>query len=206
MLVVPAGRGFPVADGQAWVAAAGWSNAFARQGSRASGQLDVAAGAVGEAREALPALRARASLTGAWAGLRAEVARIALTPDADGGAFVARARLGPADGLHVAATVAERDGVDPLVARALTDAPLEPSGGFLAATGWTGGARLAVPLGPRVTARGGADGDFQARQLVAALGAVELHDPCGCVVVRATAAHRIGRDGVDVWVTVDLPH
>ena len=42
-------------------------------------------------------------------------------------------------------------------------------------------------------------------QLVAAVGALELHDPCGCVVVRATAAHRIGRDGVDVWLTVDLP-
>jgi hypothetical protein len=144
-------------------------------------------------------------LTGAWAGLRADFARVMLSTDRDGGAFVARARIGPATGLHVTAHVAERDGVDPLVARALTDAPLEPASGFLSAPGWTGGARLGIPLGSRITTRAGADYDFDARQLVAALGALELHDPCGCVVVRATAAHRIGRDGVDVWVTVDLP-
>ena len=36
------------------------------------------------------------------------------------------------------------------------------------------------------------------------LGALEIHDPCNCVVVRATAAHRIGREGIDAWVTVDL--
>lgn len=205
VLVVPAGRGMEVADGQAWVAAAGWSTALSRWGSRASGLLDASAGAVGEARETLPALRARASVTGVWAGLRADFARVLLTPDRDGGAFVARARVGPRDGLHGTVHVAERDGVDPLVARALTDAALEPSSGFLSATGWTGGARVAVPLGPRVTTRAGADYDLQAQQLVAALGALELHDPCGCVVLRATAARRIGRDGVDVWVTVDLP-
>jgi hypothetical protein len=101
--------------------------------------------------------------------------------------------------------VAGRDGVDPVVARALVDAPLEPASGFLDATGWTGGARVAVPLGSRVTTRAGADVDLDARQLVAALGSLELHDPCNCVVVRATASHRIGRGGVDVWLTVDLP-
>jgi hypothetical protein len=47
--------------------------------------------------------------------------------------------------------------------------------------------------------------DLDAGELVAALGSLELHDPCNCVVVRATAAHRIGRGGVDAWVSVDLP-
>ncbi len=205
VLVVPLGPGTGVPDGGAWAAAAGWSNAFARWGSRSSGQLDASAGAVGDARETLPALRARAAVTGAWIGLRADFARVLLSPERDGGAFVARGRIGPSTGLHLTAHVAERDGLDPLIARALTDAPLEPASGFLAAAGWTGGARVAVPLGSRITTRAGADVDLDARQLVAALGALELHDPCGCVVVRATAAHRIGRDGVDVWVTVDLP-
>jgi hypothetical protein len=153
----------------------------------------------------LPAARARASAAAPWWGLRADFARVFATPTRDGGAFVARARLGPAAGLHLAAHAAQLDGVDPVVARALVDAPLEPSSGFLALAGWTGGARLGVPLGPRITTRAGVDGDLDARQLVAAVGAIELHDPCGCVVVRATAAHRIGRDGADVWVTVDLP-
>jgi hypothetical protein len=207
VLVTPAGRGATSPGGAAWVAAAGWSNALGRWGSRASGELDASGGAVGDADHAVPALRARAAADSTWVGLRADFARVLTAPSSSdsGGALVARARLGPASGLHVAAHVAERDGIDPVVARALVDAPLEPASGFLAATGWTGGARLAVPLGRRITTRAGADVDLDARQLVAALGALELHDPCNCVVVRATAAHRIGRDGVDVWVTVDLP-
>jgi hypothetical protein len=122
-----------------------------------------------------------------------------------GGALVARARLGPAAGLNLTAHVAERDGVDPLLARALVEVPLEPASGFLSTTGWTGGARVAVPLGSRVTTRGGADMDLTSGELVAAIGSLELHDPCNCVVLRATAAHRIGRDGVDAWLSVDLP-
>ncbi len=86
--------------------------------------------------------------------------------------------------------------------------PYEAASGFLSAPGWTGGARLGVPFGPRVTVRGGADVDLDAlagdTELVAAAGSLELHDPCNCVVVRATASHRIGRDGVDAWVSVDL--
>jgi hypothetical protein len=133
------------------------------------------------------------------------LARVFAAGSQDGGGFVARARVGPASGLHLAAHAAERDGVDPLVARALVDAPLEPASGFLSLAGWTGGVRLALPVGRRITARAGADVDLDARQLVAAAGAIELHDPCNCLVVRATAAHRIGRDGADVWITVDLP-
>jgi hypothetical protein len=52
--------------------------------------------------------------------------------------------------------------------------------------------------------RGGADVDLDAGELVAAAGSLELHDPCNCVVVRATASRRIGREGVDVWLSVDL--
>jgi hypothetical protein len=207
VLPVPAARGLAAPTGGSWVAAAGWSNTLGRWGSRRSVEADVDGGAVGDLRTAWPALRARAAATLAWLGLRGDLARV-LAPSSNGGggAFVAWARLGEDRGLHVAAHVAERDAVDPVLARALVDAPLEPASGFLASPGWTGGGRLSVPLGSRVTARAGADVDLDAGQLVAALGALELHDPCGCVVVRASAAHRIGRDGVDAWLTVDIGH
>lgn len=207
VLVVPAGRGMVVPEGAAWVADAGWRNAIGRWGTREAAELDASGGVVGDSLATLGALRARASASGRWVALRADFARTfsAGSGSGDGGAFVARMRVGPLTGLHLAVHAAERDGVDPLVARALVDAPLEPSSGFLTIPGWTGGARLGIPLGTRVTVRGGADVDLQARELVAALGALELHDPCNCVVVRANAAHRIGRDGIDVWVTVDIP-
>ncbi len=205
VLVVPAGRGALAPDGGAFVAAAGWSNAVGRVGSRAAAEIDLTGGVVGDDQQTVPALRARVAVTGPWLAVVADFARV-LDPAGDaGGALVARARLGPADSLNLSAHVAERDGVDPILARALVDLPLEPASGFLSTTGWTGGARLAIPLGSRVTTRGGADLDLTSGELVAAIGSLELHDPCNCVVVRATAAHRIGRDGIDAWLSVDLP-
>jgi hypothetical protein len=202
--VLPAGRGMVAPSGAVWVAGAGWSNAIGRWQDRDSGEIDVIAGAVGEDSSTRLAVRARASAAGRWAALRADLARVQGS-NGSGGALVATARIGDRTGLHATAHVEQRDGVDPVLARALADAPLELASGFLATTGLTGGARLALPVGSRLTARGGADMDIDARQLVAAVGAIELHDPCGCVVVRATAAHRIGRPGVDAWVSIDLP-
>ena len=124
--------------------------------------------------------------------------------DVSGGAFVARARVGEVGRLNLVVVAAERDGVDPVIARALTDAPLEPSGGFLAATGWTGGAHARIPWLSWLATTGGADVDLTAKVLVAARGGLELRDRCGCLVFRANVAHRIGRDGVDAWVTLDL--
>jgi hypothetical protein len=205
VLAAPSARGMTAPSGGAWVASAGWHNAVGRWGSRASAELAASGGAVGNDRRALPVLLARSTVSG-WLGLDAEVARVILPPSqGGGGALVARIRVGPESGLHVSAHVSERDGVDPLIARSIVDAPLEPASGFLVSPGWTGNARVGVPFGARVTARTGVDIDVDARRLVAALGALELHDPCNCVVVRATAAHRIGREGIDLWLSVDLP-
>jgi hypothetical protein len=218
VFVWPAARGATVPAGGAWVAGARWDNTFGRVGSRTAFDLDAIAGLVGDAQGTSAALRARAAAAGPWVGLVADAARVfgggagsVGTTSAgegvsgSGGVLVGRARIGPETGLNLTAHVAERDGVDPILARALVEAPLEPASGFLAATGWTGGGRVALPIGSRVTARGGADLDLVTRTLVAALGAVELHDPCNCVVVRATVAHRVGRDGIDAWLSVDLP-
>jgi hypothetical protein len=206
VLAVPAGRGAVGPTGEAWVAAAGWHNAIGRWGSQASAELDASAGAIGDTRDARPVVRARGNAGADWLAFEGDFARVLLPGrDGGGGALVARARVGPASALNVAAHVEELDGVDPTLARAIVDAPLEPASGFLAAPGWTGGARLGVPIGPRIRARAGADFDFDARRIVAAQAAIELHDPCNCVVVRASAAHRIGRDGVDIWLSMDLP-
>lgn len=194
-----------IAPGVAWTATGGVASAVGRWGARGSVEIDVAAGVVGDAERTWPAMRERASLAGPWVGVSGEAAHV-VASGASGHAVAARARVGRVDGPNVGAVLAGRDGVDPIRARALVDAPLEPSSGFLAAEAWTGGARLAIPWSRAVVTRGGADADLATGRLVAASGAVELRDGCGCLVVRATGAHRLGRDGVDVWLTVDLPH
>ncbi len=147
--------------------------------------------------------RGRAALSATVAALTAEGARV-FGPGSVGGALTVRARLGPLAGAHVVLLAAERDGIDPVVARALTDAPLEPSGGFLAATGWTAGGRVRIPWTSWLATSGGADLDLTAQTPRRGAGGVELRDRCGCLLVRANAAHRIGRDGIDAWVTIDL--
>ena len=42
------------------------------------------------------------------------------------------------------------------------------------------------------------------RELVAARAGLELRDRCGCLTLRVMGSHRIGRDGVDVWVALDF--
>ncbi|HXX69968.1 MAG TPA: hypothetical protein VEK07_22500 [Polyangiaceae bacterium] len=209
ILATPAGRGMQVASGAAWVGAAGWSNTVGRWGSRTALDVDVSAGALGgEGRTPLAMIRARASVTGPYLALRADVARVlapSIEPSDAGGILLAAARIGPATGLHVSANVAQRDGTDPIAARALVDPSYEAASGFLVASGWTGGSRVGVPIGSRVTARAGVDVDLDARELVAAATAIELHDSCNCVVIRATAAHRLGRPGIDASVSVELP-
>ena len=121
-----------------------------------------------------------------------------------GHAVTARARVGRAEGLRLQANVAARDGIDPVLARALTDAPLEPGSGFLADTGTTGGATFVVPWTRAITTRVGADGDANAKELVAIRGGLDLKDRCGCVTLHANGSHRVGREGVDVWITLDF--
>ena len=52
----------------------------------------------------------------------------------------------------------------------------------------------------------GRTADDGARIIVrlAARGGIELRDKCGCLTVRAMGSHRIGRTGVDVWLSLDF--
>jgi hypothetical protein len=217
----------PVPDslsGLAWIADGGVATALGRWAAREAIEARASAGAAGSDQQSASAVvRWRAAASFPWLGLGAEGAHVlggeamvladgapALPPlrgtplSEPGYAIAARLRLGPLSSLHLGVLAAGRAGVDPVLARALTDAPLPATMGFLAADGWTGGARLSVPLTAYLTARGGADADLSARTLLAARGALEFHDRCGCVVITANGAERIGRPGVDVWLAVNL--
>jgi len=206
LLGVAPGRGAGAVQGNALVADGALASSQGRWGGRIGSELRIAAGVVTSidgAIDARFAARGHAALSSDVLALTAEAAR-AWTGAAWGGAFLGRVRIGPAGGVHLVALAAERDGLDPILARALTDAPLEPSGGFLSARGWTLGARARVPWTPWFATTGGGDYDATATLLVSARGGIELRDRCGCFKVTATAAHRLGRDGVDAWVAVDL--
>jgi hypothetical protein len=209
-------RGASGIDGTTTLLDAGVTTTIGRWSSREAFELGLVGGAAfgarGDPARALPLARGRAAATLVWLGASADVATVlggesdaALSSGTSNGfAAVGRARLGTADGLRLLANVAARAGIDPVLARAVVDAPLEPASGFLVQAGTTGGAGLVVPWARAVTTSIGADGDATRRELVAARAGIEIRDRCGCLTLRVMGAHRIGRDGVDVWLALDF--
>jgi hypothetical protein len=203
-------------DGTTTLLDAGLTTTVGRWSSKEAFELGLVGGAAfgarGDLARALPLARGRAAATLVWLGVSADVATVlggesdaALsTGTSNGFAAVGRARVGRADGLRLLANVAARAGIDPVLARAVVDAPLEPASGFLVQEGTTGGAGLVVPWARAVTTSIGADGDATRRELVAARAGIELRDRCGCFTLRVMGAHRLGREGVDVWLALDF--
>ncbi len=204
------GRGLATLDGTAPLAHAGLKTTLGRWGRREALELVASGGGAFGSNEVTvrPLARGRVGASFLWLGAAVETGHVIAyeseVPGRGGSAVVARLRIGRADGPRVLGNVATRDGIDPVLARAITEAPLEAPAGFLSREGTTGGASLVVPWTKSVTTSVGADGDATAQELVAARGGVELRDRCGCVTLRANGAHRIGRDGVDVWLAIDF--
>ncbi len=68
----------------------------------------------------------------------------------------------------------------------------------------TGGAEVSIPWAKVVRTGARADVDLDARALLAVKGLAEYRHPCGCFGLGVVVAHRMGREGVDAAVTVDL--
>jgi hypothetical protein len=149
-------------------------------------------------------LRGRAAWSSRYVGFGGEAAADLDGLD-QGHVVIGKARLGDQEGWHFVVKGAGRRGFNPLAARALT-APTaeEPSGGWLAAEGWSGGAEVAARLSRSVGARISAEEDFTARTLLQVRGSLGYAHPCRCIAVDGFVGKRLGRDGVDVWVSIDL--
>lgn len=210
MLGLAPGRGAAGIDGTAPIADVGLASSLGRWGSKESLEGAIATGGAfgseeDRATRVRPLGRARLAFSTGPFGASGDFAYVlGATRARDGAAAVARARLGPREGVRVLVNVASRGGLDPVLARALVDAPLEPASGFLVRQGTTGGAGVVIPWSRVVTTSAGADGDLTGGELVAARGGIELRDRCGCLTLRAMGSHRIGRTGVDVWLALDF--
>lgn len=200
------GRGLAAISGTAPIADAGFASTLGRWGRREALEIAAAGGAAGGAiatSGVRPLARGRVSATLAWFGGQLETAHV-IGGGGEGSAVVARMRIGPSDGARVVANVASRDGIDPVLARALTDPSIEAPAGFLARAGTTGGAGLVIPWARAIATSVGVDADATNQELVGARAGVELRDRCSCVTLRVNGSHRIGRDGVDVWIAFDF--
>lgn len=209
LLGVLPGGALAAFDGNLPLADAGFETKLGRWGMRENLEFRGAGGAAYGSRDTRskvrPLGRGRAAATLGWFGLSSDAAYV-FGDDAStaGGMVVTRARFGPSTGVRLLTNVAVREGIDPMLARIVSDAPLEPPSGFLTQEGTTGGAGVVIPWSRVVTTSFGADGDATRVELVAARAGIELRDRCGCLIVRAAGSERIGRSGLDVWVGIDF--
>lgn len=208
----PLGGEIPPAS---WIAAAGISTSLGRYAGPAL-RLDARAGATGDASAALqPLLHARLGATSPPVAASIEAAAVGdrgggvpATAGARGYAFLVRARLGPLDRPSIRLDAATQGGAGAGQARAVAGGAWAALPGdalaYLAASGLTGGAELSIPWARALRTSARADADLGAGALLAIRGLAEYRHPCGCFGLGVLAAHRAGRGGTDVAVTVDL--
>jgi len=202
------GRPVALVSGETAIASGGVRTAWGRLYGHAGGSFEAdAAGvaALGNATsiETIPVARARTAWSSRFVGWGAEAA--AGPGGAPGRLLIGKARLGKVDGWHLAAKAAGRVGIEPLVARTLASPNAkEPSGGWLADEGWSGGAEIGAKFTRSVGATLSAQEDLTRKTLLEAHGSIGYAHPCRCISVDAFAGKRLGRDGIDVWVSIDL--
>jgi hypothetical protein len=202
------GRPVALVDGQMVTASAGVRTAWGRLLGHSGGSLEGDFGGVATVgqdalTQAAPVGRGRAAWTSRYVGMGGEGA--ARLDGEQGQVLIGKARLGEQDGWHFALKGAGRRGFNPLAARALaTGTAAEPSGGWLAAEGWTGGAEVAARLARSVGARISAEEDFATRTLLQVRGSLGYAHPCRCISIDGFVGKRLGREGIDVWVSIDL--
>jgi hypothetical protein len=121
---------------------------------------------------------------------------------------MARARLAPDSGPSLRIDAAVQGGAGAGRARAIAAGAWAALPGdelaYLSTSGITLGGELSIPWARafRTAARG--DVDLASGMLLAVRGLAEYRHPCGCLGVGLMAAHRLGRDGVDVALSVDV--
>lgn len=199
-------RGYGAIEGAAGLVESGLRTALGGEDGRSGLEATVAhagvtTGAGGDGPRG--ALRGALAARTRFVGAGADAARVT-DGDRVATALTARARLGRVDGANLRAALAVRGDGDARAARALVDPEGELPVAWLARPGTTAGAAGTLPFTRAFSFDGGADVDVDARRLVAARATGRLRDPCGCVELGLHGAHRLGRPGVDVWLTFDV--
>lgn len=120
------------------------------------------------------------------------------------GVVVASTRWGPEDSVHLRAHAEGRRGVADR-ARVVADPdPLAARDPLLDRDGWSAGGEARVPWAAILASAAGAEWDVTSRRLLAVTAATGYRHRCGCLSVLAWAGHRVGREGFDARLTLDL--
>jgi hypothetical protein len=207
---LPVGGALPAS---AWLVAGGASTALGRYAGPAL-RLDLRAGATGGSNAARGLLHARLGADARIAAASIEAVAVGQQPgppqpdSAESGALLGRVRVGALTGPWLRVETIGQEGPAANRARAVAAGAWASLPGddlaYLAASGWTGAAELSIPWTRAVRTSARADVDLDAHTLLAVRGLAEVRHPCGCLGLGLMAAHRVGREGVDVALSIDV--
>lgn len=216
---LPMGSALPQAS---WIAAAGGSTSLSRIEGPAV-RLEARVGGFGDTARTGLVFHSRLNFDAWAAGLSAESAAVregkapppppgttagAPQLSVDGVAVLARARLGPTSGIFLRFDVGAQAGTAAGKARGIAGGAWAAVPGddlaYFATPGATGGMELSIPwtITLRTVAR--ADADLTSGSILALRALAEYRHPCGCFGMGLLASQRLGRQGADVALSIDV--
>jgi hypothetical protein len=200
---LPVGSSEPLGEGELVSAAAGLRTRLGAWGRRSAAALEARGGYAGEPRSPSPVVALEASGDAELWALRGETAWL---PDDERALVVAaRSRLGRVDSVRLAGYAEGRRELEPQLARWFQGYGWRGARhGWFDRPGWTLGGELGVPWTDFLATAVGADYDATARELLGVRGTLGYRHRCGCLAVLTWVGQRIGREGIDVWATLDL--
>ena len=183
---------------------AGVRSALGRWGRQSAVQIEARAGLAGTGSEVQQL--AAAEMLGQSHYFAAAVDAVTHTDVTDRWALSSRVRIGPEFGHHVSIYAEGQRDIEMRLARLMSGDVLtqEPWLEWYDRAGLSSGAEVMVRVGPSLSGAVGADVDVDREALLGMRGSLAYRHPCGCLAAVAWAGHRIGRRGVDAWLTVDL--
>ena len=195
-----------IAGGSRWTATVGIRSDLGPPGASRGFRWEALAGKLGdfEGNTIDSAVVARAGLVQDWVTIQAQAA--VLTRSEYQRAFLlARTSVG---GMHSAKAnidIASRSNTDPVDAAAF-----EPSTqianpcGVLSQSGTSLSVGGHLPLGSTIRAEVMSDWDLGEKAWLSTGSGLVLEHPCGCLQGRAWVSRRVGREGTDAWLALEL--
>jgi len=168
---------------------------------RSVADLRLTAGFAGRAQEPALVGAARARADTSWLRLTSE-ARV--VPEARTGEAFVRAELAAGPFVELGAFVDGLVAATPQTARLFREDFLRLGGQWLSEPGWSGGGSTLLRLGQRVRAEVAVDYDLSRERFLGGSAAVGYRHVCDCLGLSAWGGKRVGRQGVDLALSVEL--
>jgi hypothetical protein len=185
------------------LALAGGDTSLGTWGGRSAVRFQTRAGVVGPSEEPLPVASGRLIADSRYFGARLD-GGLELD-DAETLATSGRVRLGRVDTIHLSVFGEGRREREPVLNRLLlTDSWDVTEAGWYDREGFSAGSELGIAWTRWLASSASVERDLTEEEWLQTGGALGYRHPCGCLALTSWVGHRLGRDGIDVRVSVDL--